>query len=83
MYKVNFSQPVKSYIDDNLSNYYVAGVRAVLKITANTLDGFPDDPDSCFYLSETDRVYWLVERHFVSYERGTNELYVTEVKPLE
>lgn len=83
MYTIRYSQEVTNYLEDNLFSYRVAGVVVALREVQNTLDGLPDDPDSCYHVSETDRVYWLIEHHFVSYERETNELFVTEIKPLE
>lgn len=83
MYAINYSKPAQSYLDDNRFDYHVAGVHVELKLLSASLDGLPGDRDSCYHLSETERVYWLVEHHFVSYERGTNELYITEIKPLE
>lgn len=82
MYNLDFSQEAENYLDDNTINFRIGGVRAVLIMAADTIDGLPDDPDSCYHLSETNQVYWLVEHHFVVYERRVNELYVDVVKPL-
>lgn len=52
MYAINYSKPAKSYLDDNRFNYYVAGIYVELKLLAESLDGLPDDRDSCYYRSE-------------------------------
>lgn len=83
MYTIRYSQEVRNYLADNRFDYHVAGVHVELKLLADTLDGLPGDRDSCYHLSETERVYWLVEHHLVVYKRETNDLYISMIQPLE
>lgn len=82
MFTLRHDREVVNYFGENRFNWQVAGVHAELKEVSSSKDGLPSGGDSCYHLSETNRVYWLIDNHFVAYEIAGSTLRVLTVKPL-